>query len=134
MQFEKEHILLFVLVGLLCLGVGWRTSVQSRPIFHFGPPQNVEYKNHLTGLNVGLLDVGSYSYQLQITNPYDNISVMVYSFLYSDQQGSATLDCSVRNGTEIQPLKSVLAVYDLTVHGQDEFYIRVGCLKEGEDY
>ena len=97
--------------------------------------RKVEYKNHITGLNLGVLEPGNYTYQTQITNPHENITVRVYSFLFSDPEGSnASLACSVKNGTMVLPLESVYAFYDLTVYSEAEYYIRVGCLKEGEDY
>ena len=108
-------------------------SPTAKPNPFFG--QKVEYKNHVTGVNTGVLEPGNYTYQIQATNPYENATIRVYSFLFSDpEHSSANLTCSVKNGTMVLPLESVYAFYDLTVYSEAEYYIRVGCLKEGEDF
>ena len=138
MEIDRYHAGFIMVLILIALMVSYylgqyvaNPTTETNPLFR----QNVEYKNHVTGLNLGVLEPGNYSYQTQVTNPYENITIRVYSFLFSDPEHSnANLTCSVKDGTMVLPLESVYAFYDLTVHSEAEYYIRVGCLKEGEDY
>lgn len=107
-------------------------------------PTDVEYKNHLAGLNTGILSETNrtYTYNLMITNTYDNMSVRVYSFLFTDPENMTVygeLTSTIKNGTEILPLQSLVTTYTLHVYPNPyseygEYYIRVGCIMEGEDY
>lgn len=97
------------------------------------PYENTRVK--LMGLNVGWLEFGTYSYNHSVQNNFDNASLKVYNYLFSDpENASASLRSSVKNGTKLQPLQTMNITYTLTVETPAEYYIRVGCLMEGEDY
>ena len=109
------------------------------PSFSFISPENVEYKNHLTGLNLSTFESNkTFIQQLQITNTF-NVSVKMYSFLYTEPENlDVEWSCSIANGTDLFEGQSLLATYELFVESHNftypEIYIRVGCLKAGEDY
>ena len=133
---EWYYIVGLVVAGCFILVLGITIGKQGPP------PVTAEYQNHITGLNVVGLEPGNYSYPITITNPYDNVSVAVYTYLFSDPENLtnyATLSCSVLNGTILTPYETVVGTFGLEVvknpFGElGEFYIRVGCLKEGVDY
>ena len=104
-------------------------------------PKKPEYQNHVTGLNLVGLEAGNYSYDLEIKNPYENMSIRVYSYLFSDPEDLrryVVYSCSVKNGTLLSPFHSINATYRLTVfenpYPEGEFYVRVGCLRVGVDF
>lgn len=104
-------------------------------------PKNVEYQNHVMGLNFIALEAGDYSFPVEIANPYNTTTIRIYSFLFSDPEdlrNYVAFSCSVENGTKLNPLQSVNATFSLEVqenpYQQDgEFYVRVGCLRIGEE-
>lgn len=131
---DKLHYLTIGIVAIFLIDIGLLLGRQGSGTY-YSPPQNVEYKNHVAGINTGFLEAGNYTFQTQVTNPYENRSIRIYSFLFSDPENTtASFECTVKNGTKILPLESVMAIYDIIIFSEAEYYVRIGCLKEGEDY
>lgn len=137
MHEKYYYILGTILVVSILLPLGYQVGLQSKT-FNL---ENPDYRNHITGFNLEGSEAGNYTYLVEIANPHENMSIRVYSFLFTDPEelkGYVFFNCSVRNGTLFQPLKVVKAIFTLSVSenpfAEGEFYVRVGCLRQGIDY
>ena len=140
-----ENLYKLVLVGLLISGAVI-VAVLLVPFMAASTPEEaVECKNLLpdASMNLEVLKAGNYSYQNSVRNPYDNASIKVYSFLLTDPpeliEYVSVFECTIKNGTKLLPLDSAYAFFELTVdenpfQTEGTYYIRVGCLREGEDF
>ena len=103
-------------------------------------PKNPEYRNHITGLNLIGLEPGNHSFPVEIANPYENNTIRVYTYLFSDPEllkDYVAFSWDLEDGTKLNPLQRINATFDLTVSENPfesgELYVRVGCLRIGEE-
>jgi len=139
-ESTKKTLFCCIGVGVLMLSIGILLG-QNTP--YYGQtviPTNPEFQNCIVGLNLIDLGPGNYSYPVEIVNPYENMTIRVYSYLFSDPEGLkdyVVFSWDLKDGTKLNPFQSVNATFSLSVSEHpfenSELYVRVGCLRIGEE-
>jgi len=88
----------------------------------------------LTGVNLEMLEAEkTYSFSLNVTNPFDNMTIQIYTVLSTDPEQLADhveLSSTCGDGTQLEASQTLLVTYYLYVKPNEysaygEYYIRV---------
>jgi len=128
----------FLILCLVFLAIGYHLNQTASAL---RMPSNPDFRNPLTGYNFYNLDAGNYTFSLEIKNPWENLSIRVYSFIFTEPkplQNFVDFTVSVQNGTLLNPYETVEATVTISVtennFTENEVYLRIGSYRAGIDY
>lgn len=136
---DNSHLYVgFLILCFVFLAIGYHLNQTG---YALRMPPNPDFRNSLTGYNFYNLDAGNYTFSLEIKNPWENLSIRVYSFIFTEPKelrSFVDFKVSVENGTLLNPYETVEATVRLSVRENDvrenEVYVRIGSYRAGIDY